>query len=62
MKFGRHDISRLWGSLLAAILMLALGLVAVLASRDRIDGARAAFSVARAERNDIDAKLRRMRD
>ncbi|MDR1934263.1 MAG: hypothetical protein LBS49_01480 [Candidatus Accumulibacter sp.] len=61
MNFGRRDLSRLRGSLLALALMAALGAAALVFSSDRIDAARTALSTARAERNEIDGKLRRLR-
>jgi hypothetical protein len=61
VKFGWREFSRLRGSLLAAVLMLMAGVTVALASRDRIVSARAAFFAARAERNDIGAKLKQAR-
>jgi hypothetical protein len=61
MKFGLRDLSRLRASLLAVALMVALGGTAIVVSGDRIAVARAAFSTAQAERNEIDGKLRRLR-
>ncbi|MDR2788164.1 MAG: hypothetical protein LBD06_07365 [Candidatus Accumulibacter sp.] len=61
MSFGSRDLAGLRATLLAVALMLVSGGLAILSSRDRIVTARAAFSAARAERNEIDGKLRRMR-
>ncbi|MDR3220993.1 MAG: hypothetical protein LBU46_03140 [Candidatus Accumulibacter sp.] len=61
MKFGTRDLPRLWASLLALALMFAVGGGVIAVSRDKISGARMAFSAARAERNEIDGKLRQIR-
>jgi hypothetical protein len=61
VKFGLRDLSRLRGSLFALALMLALGTVAIVFSRETIVAARTALSTARAEGLDIAGKLRRIR-
>ena len=57
MKLDRHDLSRLAGSLLATLLLIALGAAAVLHARERVAAAQAAFSTARIQRNEIVGKL-----
>ncbi|MDR0439923.1 MAG: hypothetical protein LBI59_02930 [Candidatus Accumulibacter sp.] len=61
MKFVSRDLSGLRGSLLAFLLMLVFGGIVVAFSRADLASARTAFSVARAERNEIDGRLRRLR-
>jgi hypothetical protein len=61
MKLGWRDLPRLRVSLLVMALMLALGSVAIVFSRDRIKTAQSAFVAARSERNEFDGKLRRVR-
>lgn len=61
MKLGVSDLLRLRTSLVAVALMVAFGAAAALYARDRIAGARAALAAARAEREEIDGKLRRAR-
>ena len=61
MKLEWRDFSCLWGSLLTAALMFAASVAVVLTSRDKVVGARAAFSTAQAARRAFDTKLARAR-
>jgi hypothetical protein len=60
MKFDRRDLAKLRGSLLAMALMIALGAVVVVHSRERVAAAQTAFSAARAQRDEIVGKLGRV--
>ena len=62
MKLGPRDLPRLQASLLAMVLMVALGIAAILFSRDRIAAAQTAFAAAQAGGNEIDGKLRQVRN
>ena len=62
MKLGPHDLPKLQASLLAMVLMVVLGIAAILFSRDRIAAAQTAFATAQAGRNEIDGKLRQVRN
>lgn len=61
MKLVAADIPKLQFSLLAALLMLAIGLGTVLFSLDRIKAAKVGQAAAQSERNDFDGKLRQVR-
>ena len=62
MKFGPHDLRRLQAGLFVMVLAVALGAAAVVFSRDRIAAAQAAFTAAQGQRNEIDGKLRQVRN
>lgn len=61
MKFEPKDIPKLQLSVLAMLLMAALGAGSILFSRDKIRVAQAAFASAQNERNEFDGKLKRVR-
>lgn len=61
MKLEPKDFPKLQISLLAMLLMVAVGTASILYSRERVRQANAAFAAAQSERNDFDGKLKRVR-
>jgi len=61
MKLESKDFPKLQISLLAMLVMVAIGAGAVLFSRDSVRQANSAFAAAQSDRNDIDGKLKRVR-
>ena len=59
--FTPRELRKLRASLLALALMLALGIAAVLVSRNELQSARAVLASARSERYEFDGKLRQVR-
>lgn len=62
MKLGPKDIPKLQFSLLAMLLMIALGTASILFSREKVRVAQTAFAAAQSERNEFDGKLKRVRN
>lgn len=62
MKFGRTDLRKVQASLLAALLMLAAGGTVLYAAYDGRRSAQLARLTVMAERNDVDARLKQVRD
>lgn len=61
MKLEPKDFPKLQISLLAMLLMVAIGAASVLFSRESVRQAQSAFATAQSERNDLDGKLKRVR-
>ena len=61
MKLEPKDFPKLQISLLAMLLMVAIGTASVLFSRESVRQANSAFAAAQSDRNDIDGKLKRVR-
>ena len=61
MKLEPKDFRKLQMSLLAMLLMVAVGVVSVLFSREKERQANAVFAATQSERNDLDNKLKRIR-
>jgi hypothetical protein len=61
MKIGSADLSKLQFSLLAALMMMAIGAGTVYLSLSLIKTAKLEQAAAQAERNDFDGKLKRVR-
>ncbi len=61
MKLEPKDFPKLQISLLAMLLMVAIGAASVLFSRESVRQAQSAFAAAQSERNDLDGKLKRVR-
>ena len=61
MKLEPKDFQKLQMSLLAMLLMVAVGVVSVLFSREKERQAHSAFTATQSERNDVDNKLKRIR-
>ena len=61
MKFGTADLSKLQFSLLAAVLMMALGAGSVFIALGSTQAAKRDMAAAQSERNEFDGKLRRVR-
>ncbi len=61
MKLEPKDFPKLQISLLAMLLMMAIGTASILFSRESVRQADSAFASAQSERNDYDGKLKRVR-
>ncbi len=61
MKLELKDFPKLQISLLAMLLMVAVGTASILFSRESVRQAHSAFAAAQSERNDFDGKLKRVR-
>ena len=62
MKFGPRDFAKLRNSLLVLVLMSALGIAAVIYSRTMTTDAQQLFAREQSSRQEIDGKLRRVRN
>lgn len=62
MNLGHADLRKLRGSILAGVLMIAVGAAVLLVSGNARETARQTRLAATTQRNDADGKLRRVRD
>lgn len=62
MKFGKTDFRKIQASLLAAVLMSAVGAAAVFMALERTKVAQVAKAAASKERNEFDGKLKQVRN